>query len=184
MIWIEVIGLWVDVHKYRGGTQQGNDFRMFPQPLGIAGRRSLAEFDFFGKNLELMQKGAGYDSIKVKGNLQKGKFMMEEVVMEAPWMKMVSQGEVDLINQKIDLTLILAPLTTVDKIISYIPIVGNILGDDFISIPVRVRGDLNDPKIIPLPPSAIGEGLLGVMKRTLAFPFKLIQPVMPRSEEK
>lgn len=135
---------------------------------------------FFGEHVELDPKGAGYDSIKVKGNLQSGKFMLNEVVMNAPWMKMVSEGEIDLINQKIDLTFILAPLKTVDQIISHIPIVGNILGGTFISIPVRVRGDLKDPKIIPLSPSAIGEGLIGVMKRTLSLPFKLIQPVIPR----
>jgi len=139
---------------------------------------------FFGKNLESMQKGAPYDSIKMQGNLQGGKVMMKEVVISAPWMKLVSQGNIDLIDQKVDLTLLLAPLRTVDQIISYIPIVGYVLGDDFISIPVRVRGDLKDPEIIPLPPSAIGEGLLGVMKRTLTIPFKLIQPVMPRSKEK
>jgi hypothetical protein len=139
---------------------------------------------FFGKNLELMQKGAPYDSLKMQGNLQSGKFMMKEVVMDAPWMKMAAQGDIDLIHQKIDLTMILAPLKTVDQIISHIPIAGYILGSDFISIPVRVRGDLKDPEIIPLPPSAIGEGLLGVMKRTLTFPFKLFQPVMPRSGEK
>ena len=136
---------------------------------------------FFGKNPELMQKGAPYDSLKVQGNLQSGRFMIKELVMNAPWMKMVSQGDIDLIHQKIDLTLILAPLRTVDQITSHIPIVGYILGDEFISIPVRVRGDLNDPEIIPLSPSAIGGELLGMMKRTLTFPFKLIQPVMPRS---
>ena len=139
---------------------------------------------FFGKNLELMEKGAPYDSIKVQGNLQSGKFMLKEMVMIAPWMKMVSQGDIDMIHQEIDLTMILAPLKTVDQIISHMPIVGYILGGDFISIPVRVRGDLKDPEIIPLPPSAIGEGLLGVMKRTLTVPFKLIQPVVPRSKEK
>ena len=139
---------------------------------------------FFGERDELDQKGAPYDSIKVQGNLQSGKFVMKEVVMTAPWMKMVAQGDIDLIHQKIDLTLILAPLKTVDQIISHIPIVGYILGGDFISIPVRVRGDLNDPEIIPLSPAAIGEELLGVMKRTLTFPFKLIQPVRPRSGEK
>jgi uncharacterized protein YhdP len=131
-----------------------------------------------------VQKGAGYDSVKVKGDLQSGKFMIKEMVLEAPWMKMVSQGNIDLINKDIDFTLILAPLRTVDKIVSHIPIAGNILGDDFISIPVRVRGDWNDPTIIPLPPSAVGQGLLNITKRTLTFPFKLIQPVMPRSGEK
>jgi hypothetical protein len=139
---------------------------------------------FFGKNLDLMEKGAPYESLKVQGNLQTSKFMLNEVIMIAPWMKMVAQGEIELIDQKVDLTLILAPLKTVDQIISHIPIVGYILGSDFISIPVRIRGDLKDPEITPLPPSAIGEGLLGVMKRTLTVPFKLIQPVMPGSGEK
>jgi uncharacterized protein YhdP len=139
---------------------------------------------FFGERYELDQKGAAYDSIKVKGNLQGSKFMMKEMVMNAPWMKLVAQGDIDPIRQEIDLTLILAPLKTVDQIVSHIPIVGYILGGDFISIPVRVRGDLKDPQIIPLSPSVVGEELLGVMKRTLTVPFKLIQPVMPRSKEK
>ena len=143
---------------------------------------NITEF-FFGENREFMQKGAPYDSINVQGNLQGGKFIMKELIMNAPWMKMVSEGEIDLIHQKIDLTLILVPLKTVNQLVRRIPILGYILGDYFISIPVRVRGDLNDPGIIPLSPSAIGSGLLGVMKRTLTFPYKLIQPIMPRSEE-
>ena len=143
---------------------------------------NITEF-FFGENREFMQKGAPYDSINVQGNLQGGKFIMKELIMNAPWMKMVSEGEIDFIHQKIDLTLILVPLKTVNQLVRRIPILGYILGDYFISIPVRVRGDLNDPGIIPLSPSAIGSGLLGVMKRTLTFPYKLIQPIMPRSEE-
>jgi hypothetical protein len=139
---------------------------------------------FFGERDEVDLKGAAYDSIDVKGNFQSGKFMIKEMVINAPWMKMAAQGNIDLTDQEIDLTLLMAPLKTVDQIISHIPIVGYILGATFISIPVRVRGDLKDPQIIPLSPAVIGEELLGVMKRTLTLPFKLIQPVRPRSEEK
>jgi hypothetical protein len=69
-----------------------------------------------------------------------------------------------------------APLKTVDWVVQRIPIVDYILKGTLISIPVRVHGDLNDPKIIPLDPSLLGSEFVGIMKRTLKLPFKLVQP--------
>jgi hypothetical protein len=135
---------------------------------------------FLGEKMDAGDKGFDYNSLKGKGNIQGGKLMIKELSMDAPWMQMVSQGEIDPINQKMDLTLVLSPLRNVDRIISHIPIVRYILGGTLIAIPVRVMGDLKDPKIIPLDPSAVGSELLGVLKRTLSLPFKLIQPVTPR----
>ncbi|HUV77924.1 MAG TPA: hypothetical protein VMW06_07690, partial [Desulfobacterales bacterium] len=46
-----------------------------------------------------------------------------------------------------------------------------------ISIPVRIEGDLNNPRVTPISPTAVGSGLLGIMKRTLRLPVKMIEPV-------
>jgi len=70
-------------------------------------------------------------------------------------------------------------LKTVDSIIKRIPLVGDILGGSLISVPVGVSGNLNEPKVTLLPPAAVGEGLLGIMKRTLEVPVKVIQPMIP-----
>ena len=55
-----------------------------------------------------------------------------------------------------------------------------ILGGTLVTVPLRVQGPFKDPKVIPLPPSAIGEGLLGIMKRTLELPFEVIDDVTPK----
>jgi len=118
----------------------------------------------------------GYKAIQARGDLQSGILSIKELFMEAPAMQLVSQGEIDWVNQKIDFMVAVAPLKTVDWVVQRIPIVDYILKGTLISIPVRVHGDLNDPKIIPLDPSLLGSEFVGIMKRTLKLPFKLVQP--------
>ena len=121
--------------------------------------------------------------IQAKGELQSGKLSIQELHMDSSVMQLVSQGEIDWVNQKIDLTAAVAPLKKVDWIVQRIPIVDYILEGTLISIPVRVHGNLNDPKIIPLDPSLIGSDLVGIMKRTLKLPFKLVQPLVTDLKE-
>ena len=120
----------------------------------------------------------GYKEIQARGELQSGKVLIKELLMDAPAMQLFSHGEIDLVKQKIDFMVAVAPLKTVDWVVQRIPIVDYILEGTLISIPVRVQGDLNDPKIVPLDPSLVGSGLVGVMKRTLKLPFKLVQPLV------
>jgi hypothetical protein len=82
-----------------------------------------------------------------------------------------------------DLAIAVAPLKTVDWIVKHIPVVGYILEGTLISIPLRVQGDLKDPRIIPLAPSQIGDDLMGIMKRTLKLPFKVVQPIVKGAEK-
>jgi hypothetical protein len=101
-------------------------------------------------------------------------------------MKMFWQGEVDLTKNEVNLTLLIAPLRTIDKVIDSVPLVGNIFGGSLVSIPVQVSGDWNDPTVIPLSPSAVGSKLLGHVKRAFQLPLKMIQPFQgggsPRTE--
>jgi hypothetical protein len=48
-----------------------------------------------------------------------------------------------------------------------------------VTIPVAVRGDLGDPKVTPMDPSAVGEELLGIVERTLKLPAHIISPILP-----
>jgi hypothetical protein len=62
-------------------------------------------------------------------------------------------------------------------------IVNHILAGTLVAVPVRLRGDLKDPKVTFQPASAVGSGLLGIMRWTLGLPLKVINPLMPREEE-
>jgi|GEM_PF-318906 len=130
-----------------------------------------------GRLPDLTNEGFAYDWIEARGSLKNGKIILEESIIDAPSMKMVWKGDMDFVNKNMDFTVLVAPLRTVDKIIGHIPLVGEILGGALISIPVEVKGDISDPTVIPLSPSAVGSELLGYMRRTLGLPFKVIQPL-------
>ena len=96
---------------------------------------------------------------------------------------MGSRGEIDLATQQIDFTVMVSPFRTVDRIINSIPGVRWILGGRLVAIPMRATGDLDDPRIVPLSPAAVGTSILEMMKRTLMLPFHIIQPLVPGMEE-
>jgi hypothetical protein len=139
---------------------------------------------FRGKFPDLGKEGFAYDSFTVKGNLQKGKLNVEEAILDGSSMEIVGQGDIDLIAQKMDFTLLVAPLKTVDFVVRKIPLVRSILGGTLVSIPVKVTGDFANPTVSPLAASAIGSELTGIMRRTFQLPIKVIQPSRPDKEEK
>ena len=138
---------------------------------------------FRGKIPDLAQEGFGYDSIKIQGNLSDGKIEIDEAIIKGTSLEMVGSGSVDLANKGINLTVLVAPLKTINVIISHIPIVGGILGA-IVSVPVQVTGDLSNPVVIPLSPTAVGSELLGIMKKTIELPLKIIQPLMQQDVNK
>ena len=136
-----------------------------------------------GKLPDLKKEGLDYNLIKIRGSFQKGKLMIEEATLDGTALELAARGEIDLINQELSVTVLVAPLKTVDRIVKLIPVVNTILAGTLITIPLRVHGSLKDPKVTALSPSAIGDELLAMMKRTLGLPFKVIEPFMPRKKE-
>ncbi len=128
-----------------------------------------------GQIPDLINEGCAYNEIRSKAAIRDGILVLEETVIDSHCMKMVWSGDVDLVKKKVDLIVVVAPLRTVDSIINRIPVVGGMLNGTLISFPVRVRGDLADPDVTPLSPSAIGSEILDFMKRTLKSPLKLFQ---------
>ena len=137
---------------------------------------------FKGRFPDFTGEGFPYDRLEITGRLKDGRLTIQEGVIEGPALKIFGEGTVDLPTGRLDLVVLVAPLRTVDTLLSRIPLVGQVVtgkSKTFLSFPFKVEGPLQDPKVTPLPPSAIGKGLLGVVKRTLELPFKVIEPVFP-----
>lgn len=135
-----------------------------------------------GKLPDLKKEGLLYNLIMLKGSFHNGKFIIQEATLDGKTLEMVAKGELDFINEEMKLTVLVAPLKTVDRIIKFIPLVRDILAGTLISIPVGVQGSLKDPKVSYLSPTAIGEELVEMMKRTLKLPVKLFEPFFPKKE--
>jgi len=139
---------------------------------------------FRGKYPDLGREGFAYDSFTVKAHLQEGKLILKEAILDGSSMELVGQGEVDFMAEKMDLTVLVAPLKTVDFVVKKIPLVRDILSGNLVAIPVRVTGDLKNPTVRLLSGSAVGSELTGIMKRTFRLPLKVIEPFRPGKDEK
>ena len=132
---------------------------------------------------DLTGEGFAYDSMSADAVFEEGKLIIRESAIDSPSMGIACAGDINLVKKKVDLTVLVAPFKTVDRIVKLIPLVGNILGGTLVSIPFRAKGKLEDPDVIPLSPTAVGAGLLGILQRTLELPITIIQPVLPAPEE-
>jgi hypothetical protein len=133
-----------------------------------------------GKIPDMKIEGLPYKLFTVIGSFQDGKLIIKEATLDGHTLKLAAQGEADLGEGSVNLTVLVAPLRTVDRIINLIPLVRYILAGTLLSVPVKVSGNLKDPKVTPLSPSAIGSELLGIMTRTLKLPLHIIQPLLPK----
>lgn len=124
-----------------------------------------------------------YDSLTIQAELRDGNLILNETILSGPTVGIVGDGTVHLIDKKVDIKLIVAPLRTVDFIVEKTPIVKNIMGGKLVTVPVRIAGDWKDPDVTMLSATAVGTRLLGIMKNTLLLPVELVEPVLPKQDE-
>jgi hypothetical protein len=139
---------------------------------------------FRGRLPEVGGNGFPYHSMVVKGKLHEGKFVLEKAYIGGKSIDIIAQGEADLAAQKLDLVVLVAPFSTINWIIRHIPLVSSIMGGTLISVPVKVSGDLSNPDVTFLAPSAVGTRLLNLLENILELPVKIISPILPKEKEK
>ena len=137
-----------------------------------------------GEVPDLTGKGFAYNSIVATGVFKDGKLIIKDTSIDSPSMGIAIEGDINLIKKKMNLVVLVAPFKTVDRIVKLIPYFSYIMRNNLISIPFRAKGDLSDPDVIPLSPTAVGSGLLGILERTLKWPITVIQPHLPGSKDK
>jgi hypothetical protein len=137
-----------------------------------------------GEAPDLTGEGFAYNTMEIKADFNGKKLVMQQCAIDGASMDIACEGEIDLADNKINLVILVAPFKTVDRIVKHIPLVGGVLGGKTISIPFRAKGDLDDPDVIPLSPTAVGSGILGIFERTLKLPITIIQPLLPDEQPK
>ena len=135
---------------------------------------------FKGRLPDLTKEGLYYKHFDIKASLQNGILNVESAVIDSPAMKIVGQGTFDISNSELKMAILVAPLRTIDIVLSKIPILGRILtgkSKTFVSVPLDVKGPIQNPHVVLLPPSAIGKGILGLMKRIIGAPVEIFKPL-------
>lgn len=126
------------------------------------------------KGANVSGEGFGYKKLDLAGTFGKGAFAVEGAALDSPALGLAANGSVDLTGDKSRLTVLVAPFGRIDRLVRKVPIVGYVLGGALTSIPVGVSGDIRNPLVVPLGPSAITSELTGIFERTLKLPTKLL----------
>jgi len=132
---------------------------------------------------DLTGEGLEYKRMKLSAEFRDGKLIVNSWTLNGPSLWMGARGEVDLIDHTLQLFILVSPFKTVDRIINAIPGLRWVLGGRLVAIPMEARGDLSDPEVIPLAPSAVAQSILDMLGRTLRLPLHIIQPLIPGLDE-
>ena len=139
---------------------------------------------FRGKVPGFTKEGFAYHSMEARATIQDGKLVLKEALIDAPSVGIACHGHIDFINEEYDLKYLVAPLKTVDFVAQKIPLLGRIMGGTIVSIPVKVEGPWENPRVTALSPSAVGSGLLRIMENTLKLPVEIIESLPSRDKDK
>jgi hypothetical protein len=137
-----------------------------------------------GSRSELLQEGVPYETIVFRGTLHDGVISLKEGIIKSKEIHIAAEGDLDLRKGTLALTVLAAPFTTMDQLLSKIPIVKHLAGSALIVVPVRVEGTFHEPKVKPLPVSGVGTNISNLMKNIVQAPVKIIEPVIPKEFDK
>ena len=137
-----------------------------------------------GKLPRSTKDGLPYKSFTANGQIQNGILTIDEYALDAPSMRVHGLGTIDFFAKKLDIEILVSPFTTADSIVKKIPVIRGILGGTIVSIPLQVKGDMEDPKLSYLSPSSVSKNLLNTTKRILKAPFNILKQKIPGRKEK
>lgn len=127
-----------------------------------------------GKLPTIGAEGLPYRLVSIKGRIKGTRIEITEFELRGPTVGLAGEGYIDLVSDKVELTVLVSPLRTFDYLISRIPVVRYFF-KGILAVPVGVYGTTSNPIIVPLDPSAIGTQLLTIMTRIISAPVKLFE---------
>jgi len=139
--------------------------------------------NFKGKLPNLDKTTISYYALSASGTVKENIVDMEKGVLDAPSFGILAHGQLNIETKTVDFNALVAPVNRVQHFVGKIPILGPLLGGSLVSIPVKVKGDIHDPQVTFLSPSAVGDAFLGIIKRTIKLPITIIQPVLPEKKQ-
>ena len=132
-----------------------------------------------GEFPSLDKEGFPYKNAQVKGTFKNGVLELKEGLIDGPAMKIFFHGKENYLEKTHNITIVVAPLKTLDMLLEKIPVVSDVLNKGAVIYPVKVTGSWDNPKLQPVSAGAVGMEVLGIIGRTLNLPVTLIKKFLP-----
>ena len=125
----------------------------------LYGAFNLINLDF----TEWKARKLGYRSITGDVKITKGVLQSDNIAMNGFFMKIVISGEINLPKDKLEMDIGLVPLGMIQSIVGSVPLVKSFFeshsGKNYFAYYFRVKGSLDDYKVVQLGPQAVKEQL-------------------------
>jgi len=108
-----------------------------------------------GRLPDIGEEGFAYETIEARGELQGGVLELNNLIVRGASMTIVFGGDIDIVNETLNLKGFVAPLKTFDDIIRSLPILNLIFENrHLVAVPFSIRGNWSDYFVIPLSTSS------------------------------
>ncbi len=127
---------------------------------------------------DMDKEGMPFTKLTANLKLDKGVLSSDDLVIRSEAMNQAYRGKLDLVKDEIDLAVAIQPLGTIDKIVSRIPVAGWLLAGEneaVLSAHFTVTGKTGDADVSVQPLDTLTETTIGLLRRTLGLPFKLVE---------
>jgi len=118
------------------------------------------------------REGFAFSSLEIDASLAGERVSIERALVASPVLNVAMQGEIRLDDRQIDLSGVALPI--VNNLLKSVPVIGNVVGDPVIGIPISVTGDISDPRVSRVAAGAIGGALLGTLQSIVSLPVQLL----------
>ncbi|MBU0484652.1 MAG: AsmA-like C-terminal domain-containing protein [Proteobacteria bacterium] len=171
----------VDIYSFEGHIQKMSLLSKVFTVINLA--------DLFSSSFlpDMKEEGFKYSKLDIKSHIKNNNLVIDQAIINGKGLNLFGRGKINLVEATTDITMLVAPLKTIDSIISSVPIIGRVIGGKdatLIAIPVGIKGALKDPEITVLPAKAIGESIIHLVTGTLKLPFTILSPILPDGKDK
>jgi hypothetical protein len=168
---------WVSLKATKGRIMRFGLMAKLFTLLNVAGL-------FQGDLPDLEHKGFPYKTTRATATFDKGILHITNGEINSNAMRIFFQGKEDLTKKTHELTIVVAPLKTVDFLVSHIPLVRDVLDRGLVIYPITVSGTWEKPDLHLLAPDAVGVQIWGIVARTLKLPLKILDPLFSGGKKK
>jgi uncharacterized protein YhdP len=126
---------------------------------------------------DMVRDGMPYNTITASIAVKDGLLSTSDLKIDSDALNISAIGSSNLVKEEYNLTVGVKPLQTVDKVVSRIPLIGWILtGKDkaLLTAWFEVRGHWSDPQVTAIPITSLSRGVLGIFRRLLELPGKIV----------
>ncbi len=144
----------------------------------------LNVIDLFSKNglPDLFTEGFPFSRMDINGIVKDNNLIIDHAIIKGKGLNLFGRGEIDLDDMDADMIVLVAPLKTIDTIVSKVPLLGKAIGGKdatIVAFPVKIKGQIKDPEVTVLSPDAVGGAMIDLVKNTLMLPFRILSPIFP-----